>query len=325
MIKRVLSGNRPTGRLHIGHYYGALSNWIRLQEEYDCFFFIADWHALTTKYDETDNLKSDTFDMVVDWLAMGLDPKKATIYRQSDLPQVAELALYLSMITPISWLERCPTYKEMAEEISHKEIATHGFLGYPVLQTADIIICHGQIVPVGEDQLPHLELAREIVRRFNHLYGDSFVEPQALLTEAKRVLGTDGRKMSKSYGNDIKLSDEPEIIRAKVMGMITDPARIRKDDPGHPEVCLVFSLHKVYSDDIAEIEEECRAGERGCVECKRMLSERIADSLKDFREARREIEKDSSYIYSVLKSGAEKVTPIAEETLAGARRAIKID
>ncbi|MDI6799120.1 MAG: tryptophan--tRNA ligase [Actinomycetota bacterium] len=325
MRKRVLSGNRPTGKLHIGHYHGALKSWIKLQDEYDCFFFVADWHALTTKYDETENLNEDTIDMVIDWLAMGLDPKKCTIYRQSDLPQVAELALYLSMITPISWLERCPTYKEMIQEISKKDIATHGFLGYPVLQTADIVICHGEIVPVGEDQLPHLELAREIVRRYNHIYGECFTEPKALLTEAKRVLGTDGRKMSKSYGNDIKLSDPPDLIKSKIMEMITDPARIRRDDPGHPEVCLVFNLHRVYSPDISDIEEKCIAGKRGCVECKSMLAERVADSLGPFRERRGEIEKDPSLILSVLKDGAEKAAPIAKKILSEVRRGINIE
>ncbi len=324
MSKRVLSGNRPTGRLHIGHYHGALKNWIKLQDEYDCFFFVADWHALTTKYDETESLKEDTIDMVIDWLAMGLDPKKCTIYKQSDLPEVSELALYLSMITPISWLERCPTFKEMTEEISYKDIATHGFLGYPVLQTSDIIICGGEIVPVGEDQLPHLELAREIVRRFNHIYGEVFAEPKALLTEAKRVLGTDGRKMSKSYGNDIKLSDSPQMIKSKVVAMITDPARIRRDDPGHPEVCLVFGLHKVYSDDVDDIEAKCKAGERGCVECKAMLAERIADSLSGFREARKELEKDTAFVEEILREGAASAGSIAKKTILDVRKAIKI-
>ncbi|HDP69566.1 MAG TPA: tryptophan--tRNA ligase [Actinobacteria bacterium] len=325
MKKRVVSGNRPTGKLHIGHHHGALKNWIELQDKYECFFFVADWHALTTKYDETKNLRSDIKEMVVDWLAAGLDPSKCTIYRQSDLSEVAELSLYFSMITPISWLERCPTYKEMISEINYKDISTHGFLGYPILQTADIVLYHGELVPVGEDQLPHLELGREIVRRFNYLYGQYFPEPEAILSPTKRVLGTDGRKMSKSYGNAINLSDTPEEILKKVQTIITDPARIKKTDPGHPDVCLVFGLHKVYSVDVDKIKEECRAGEIGCVQCKKILAERISESLADFRKRRTELDKNSDEVWNILREGAEKVRPIARETLNKIRKRMNLD
>ncbi len=326
MKKRIVSGNRPTGKLHIGHYHGALKNWIELQDKYDCFFFVADWHALTTKYDETENLRSDIKEMVIDWMAMGLDPSKCTLYRQSDLPEVAELSLYFSMITPISWLERCPTYKEMLKEIDSKDISTHGFLGYPILQTADIVLYHGEFVPVGEDQLPHLELGREIVRRFNYFYGQYFSEPQAVLSQAKRVLGTDGRKMSKSYGNSIDLSDSPEKILKKIQMMITDPARIKRTDPGHPDVCLVYGLHKIYTvDRINEITKKCKAGEIGCVECKKLLAERVNESLTDFRVRRAEIEKNPEKVWEILKSGAEKVRPIAQKTLSEVRKRVRID
>jgi len=323
--KRVVSGNRPTGKLHIGHYHGALKNWIELQDKYDCFFFVADWHALTTKYDETKNLRKDVEEMVIDWISAGLNPSKCTIYRQSDVPEVAELSLYFSMITPISWLERCPTYKEMINEINHKDISTHGFLGYPILQVADIVLYHGELVPVGEDQLPHLELGREIVRRFNHFYGQYFPEPQAILSQAKRVPGIDGRKMSKSYGNAINLSDSPEEILKKVQMMITDPARIKRTDLGHPDVCLVHGLHKIYSDDVDKITEGCKAGEIGCVECKKLLAERINESLADFRKRRAELEGDSDKVWDILREGAKKVRPIAQETLNEVRKRVKID
>jgi len=323
--KRVVSGNRPTGKLHIGHYHGALKNWIELQDKYDCFFFVADWHALTTKYDETKNLRKDVEEMVIDWIAAGLNPSKCTIYRQSDVPEVAELNLYFSMITPISWLERCPTYKEMINEINYKDISTHGFLGYPILQVADIVLYHGELVPVGEDQLPHLELGREIVRRFNHFYGQYFSEPQAILSQAKRVPGIDGRKMSKSYGNAINLSDSPEEILKKVQMMITDPARIKRTDLGHPDVCLVHGLHKIYSDDVDKITEGCKAGEIGCVECKKLLAERINESLADFRKRRAELEGDSDKVWDILREGAKKVKPIAQETLNEVRKRVRID
>lgn len=326
MVKRrVLSGYRPTGRLHLGHYFGTLKNWIELQNKYECFFFVADWHALTTNYEDVSALKEDTKDMVIDWLAAGLDPNKCTIYRQSDLPEVAELALYLSMITPLSWLERCPTYKEQLRELKGREIATHGFVGYPVLQTSDIILPRGELVPVGEDQLPHLELGREIVRRFNYLYGNLFNEPQALLSQVKKLLGLDGRKMSKSYGNAIYLSDEPDVIKQKVRKMITDPKRIKLDDKGHPEVCRVFEFHEIYSqEDLSEIEKNCRQALVGCTDCKDTLAEQIGISLTSFREKRKAIEKKPSQVEQVLQNGTRKVKPIARATIKDVRKKLNI-
>ncbi len=326
MRKRVLSGNRPTGKLHIGHYHGALKNWLKLQDEYECFFFVADWHALTTNYDNVSTLKNDIQEMVIDWLALGLDPQKSVIYKQSDISEVAELSLYLSMITPLGWLERCPTYKEQLQELKEKDIATHGFLGYPVLQAADILIVHGDFVPVGEDQLAHLELTREIARRFNYLYGDYFGEPQALLTEVRRLPGIDGRKMSKSYGNAIFLSDSPEEIEKKVRQMITDPQRVRRTDKGHPEVCTVFALHKAYSQDILkDIETQCREALRGCTECKDILAERISESLVDFRKKRAELVKNPEIVSQILKEGADKVKPIASKTLNEVRKRMNVE
>lgn len=326
MRKRVLSGNRPTGKLHIGHYHGALKNWVKLQDEYDCFFFVADWHALTTNYDNVSTLKNDIQEMVIDWLALGLDPQRSVIYKQSNLSEVAELNLYLSMITPLGWLERCPTYKEQLQELKEKDIATHGFLGYPVLQAADILIVHGDFVPVGEDQLAHLELTREIARRFNYLYGDYFREPQALLTEVRRLPGIDGRKMSKSYGNAIFLSDSPEEIKKKVRQMITDPQRVRRTDKGYPEVCTVFALHKAYSWDILkDIETQCREASRGCTECKGILAERISESLVDFRKKRAELVKNPEIVSQILKEGADKVKPIASKTLNEVRKRMNVE
>lgn len=325
MAKTVLSGNRPTGKLHLGHLHGALSNWIKLQDKYDCYFFVADWHALTTAYTDVSHLQEDIYDMVVDWLAAGLNPEKCVIYRQSDISQVAELSLYFSMITPLGWLERSPSYKEMVEELG-TDISTHGFLGYPVLQAADILIVHGELVPVGEDQQAHVELAREIARRFNHLYGKCLKEPQTVLTKVKRLPGIDGRKMSKSYGNAIYLSDSPQDIKKKVRMMITDPARIRRTDPGHPEVCLVYGLHQLYSGkDLKDIEDKCRAGKRGCTECKDILAKRITEALADFRLRREEIREKKGLVEKVLEEGAKKARSVAEVTLREVRKRINIE
>ena len=275
--KIVLSGARPTGDIHLGNYFGALHNWVRLQDNYDCHFFIADWHALTTGYADTGSLQDYCISLMADFLACGLDPKKTILFRQSRVIEHAELFLLFSMSTPLSWLERCPTYKDQLSQLKEKDITTYGFLGYPCLQAADILIYKADFVPVGEDQLPHLELTREIARRFNHLYCPVFTEPQPLLTEAKVLPGTDGRKMSKSYGNTISFADTPAEVARKVMGMITDPARIHKSDPGHPEICSVFAFHKVFSpEDVLETESSCRGGKIGCVQCKRQLAEKLA-------------------------------------------------
>ncbi|MDP2210754.1 MAG: tryptophan--tRNA ligase [Candidatus Aquicultor sp.] len=327
MAKRVVSGQRPTGRLHLGHYFGTLQKWVSLQDEYDCLFFVADWHALTTKYDDVGEIANDAREMVIDWLAVGLDPKKCFMYKQSEIPEVAELYLYLSMITPISWLERNPTYKEVLQELTGKDISTSGFLSYPILQTADIILPRGEVVPVGEDQLPHLELGREIVRRFNFLYGDYFAEPQSMLSPVKRLLGIDGRKMSKSYNNSIYLSDEPDTIRTKVNQMITDPARIKKTDAGSPDVCMVvYPMHQVYtpSEELQEIEVKCREAAWGCMACKRELADRIVESLTGFREKRAEIESAPGIVDEVLKEGLHQVRPICRATIKDVREKLNI-
>ncbi|MHB8841037.1 MAG: tryptophan--tRNA ligase [Candidatus Aquicultor sp.] len=327
MTKRVVSGQRPTGRLHLGHYFGTLQNWVKLQDQYECLFFVADWHALTTKFDDVGGIADDTREMVIDWLAVGLDPKKCFIYKQSDIPEVAELFVYLTMITPVSWLERNPTYKEMLQEITAKDIQTAGFLSYPVLQTADIILPRGNLVPVGEDQLPHLELGREIVRRFNSLYGDYFDEPQSLLSPVKRLLGIDGRKMSKSYDNSIFLSDDPDTIRSKVNQMVTDPARQKKTDPGSTAACMVvFPTHQVYSSEteLQQIEIKCHEAAWGCMACKRELADKIIDSLAGFRERRAEIEKEPGIVDEVLREGLHQVRPICRSTIHDIRNKLNI-
>jgi tryptophanyl-tRNA synthetase len=264
--------------------------------------------------------------MVLDWLAAGLDPEKAVIYRQSDLPEVAEFQLYLSMITPLGWLERVPSFKEQLEQLKGREISTHGFLGYPVLQAADIVIVRGERVPVGEDQLPHLELTREIVRRFNHLYGDTFSEPEAVLSKMPRIPGTDGRKMSKSYNNYIALDDPPDEIRKKIMSMVTDPARRTRKDPGDPDKCSVYELHKVYTAGrLEEIGDKCRSAGWGCVECKEILAERVVESLRPFQEKRKELQASPGQAWEVLEEGLKKVKPIAGEVLAEVRRRMGVE
>lgn len=325
MAKRILTGYRPTGKLHLGHLHGNLKRMVELQEEAECFFFIADWHALTTDYQDPSHLRAYSEEMVLDWLAAGLDADKAAIYRQSDLPEVAEFQLYLSMITPLGWLERVPSFKEQQEQLRGRDIATHGFLGYPVLQAADILIVRADGVPVGEDQLPHLELTREIVRRFNHLYGETFAEPQSLLSPSPRIPGTDGRKMSKSYGNQISLGDDPGEIRRKVGIMVTDPARRTRRDPGDPEKCSVFELHKVYTPDrLQEIAEKCRTAGWGCVDCKGVLAERVSDSLQGFRARRKELENNPGIAWEVLEEGLRRVKPVAGEVLGEVRRRMGI-
>lgn len=315
---------RPSGKLHLGHLHGALSNWVELQKKFDCFYFIADWHALTTEYENTGNIKQDSFDMVVDWLSAGLDPEKSTIFVQSEIPEHAELHLLLSMITPLSWLERCPTYKEQLKEIKTRDIHTYGFLGYPVLQAADILIYKANKVPVGEDQLPHLELTREIARRFNSFYGEILTEPQALLTKSSKIPGTDGRKMSKSYNNCIYLSDGPDVISKKISSYITDPARIHPTDKGHPDICSVFALHKIYSDNFKEIGELCKKGDIGCVQCKKICREKIIQSLEPMQEKQKEFRKNPEMVADILKAGGQKAKKFAEQTIAEVRKAIKL-
>ena len=323
---RVLTGYRPTGPLHVGHWFGNIENMLRLQAEHDAFFFIADWHALTTDYDRTEELPERVRGLVLDWLAAGIDPQQATIYRQSDFPEVAEMALLLGMITPLGWLERVPTFKERLRDLSDRDIANFGLLGYPVLQAVDITIVGGELVPVGEDQVPHLELSREIVRRFNKLYGPVLVEPQALLSQAPNIPGSDGRKMSKSLGNEIGVRDEPDAIRTKVWSFITDPEKVRKGDPGRPEVCPIFALHERFSEDIlAQTDSGCRTGALGCVECKGNLAERVSEYLAPFRQKRTELAATPGVVAEVLDAGAAKARPVIEGTMDRVRTAMNLE
>ena len=323
MAGTILSGMRPTGRLHLGNYFGALENWVRLQDQYNCYFFVADWHALTTGYDSTEVIISNTYEMVADFLAAGLDPEKCAIFRQSDVKEHAELHLLMSMITPLSWLERCPTYKDMIQQLSNKDINSYGFLGYPALMSCDILMYKADAVPVGEDQLPHLEFTREMVRRFNHLYGPVFPEPKALMTEAKVLPGTDGRKMSKSYNNTIALADDPDTVRTKVMSMITDASRIKKTDPGHPDICSVYAYHKVFNpEQVPEITEQCKGGCIGCVQCKKALAAKISEYLTPIYERRQAIVADKGYIDDVLEAGRIKAAARAAATMDDVRSAM---
>ena len=330
-MKRVLSGMRPTGPLHIGHYLGALGNWVRLQEEYECFYFVADWHALSTMYDEPGTLAEYTEEIVKDWLSVGLDPERCTLFLQSAILEHAELLVLLSMITPLSWLERVPSYKEVRQQMSHKDLATYGFLGYPLLQTADIIIYRANYVPVGLDQLPHLELAREIVRRFNFMYtgdeeGGIFPEPRELLTEAPKVPGTDGRKMSKSYDNAIYLKDSSDTVWEKLRPMVTDPARVRRTDPGDPDKCPVFELHGFFTPDEgrAEVAEGCRTAGIGCIDCKKVLFEALEKVLEPLREKRDELDSKPDCVRQILGDGNNRARAEAKRTMSDVRDSVKL-
>jgi tryptophanyl-tRNA synthetase len=392
--QRVLSGMRPTGRLHLGHYHGVLKNWVALQHEYDCYFFVADWHALTTHYDDPSQLEASTMDMVVDWLAAGVNPKAATLFVQSAMPEHAELHLLLSMMTPLGWLERVPTYKDQQEKLKEKDLATYGFLGYPLLQAADILLYRAGLVPVGADQVSHVELTREVARRFNHLFGREpgfeqaveaavvkmgkkaskvyidlrkryqetgdaaaletaqalvrdqqnitlgdkerllgsiegsgkiiLPEPQALLTPAAKMPGLDGQKMSKSYGNTIALREAPDDVDAKIRKMPTDPARIRRTDAGNPDVCPVWQLHEVYSDEQRKqwVQEGCRSAGIGCLECKKPVIDAINAELVPMRQRGREFEQAPDMLRSVLAEGAERARETAANTLADVRQAL---
>ncbi len=322
--RRVLSGMRPTGKLHLGHLVGALDNWVKLQDQYDCFYFIADWHALTTDYADTSRVKQNTLEMAYDWLAAGLDPQKSVIFTQSHVPQHAELFLLLSMITPLGWLERVPTYKEQRENIKDKDLGMYGFLGYPVLQAADIVIYRASYVPVGEDQVPHLEITREITRRFNSFYGDVFPEPQPLLTPMAKLPGTDGRKMSKSYGNAILLSEPEADIRQKLKTMVTDPARVRRTDPGNPQVCPVYSLHKIYSppEKIKEVEVGCTTAGIGCIQCKGWVADNLITQIKPLQERRAKYEQNPRQVWDMLEAGSERARKFAEQTMTDVRKAM---
>jgi tryptophanyl-tRNA synthetase len=324
---RILSGMRPSGKLHVGHLLGALSNWKRLQDEgSETFYMVADWHALTTEYEDPESIQSDTTEMVIDWLAAGLDPEKSVIFVQSHVKEHAELYLLFSMITPLGWLERVPTYKEALEEYKGRQIATHGFLGYPLLQAADILIYKADAVPVGQDQLPHLEFTRELARRFQHLYKEVFPEPQSLLTETPSVRGIDGRKMSKRYGNAILLSDSEEETSEKVMKMLTDPARKRRNDPGNPDICPVFDLQKIFGSPewVEKVNRECRTAKIGCVENKRALADSLNEHLRSFRARRAELASDPKGVKRILAEGAEKARTVAAATMEEVREAMLI-
>jgi tryptophanyl-tRNA synthetase len=324
--KRVLSGMQPSGLLHLGNLLGALENWRKLQDQYECYYFIADWHALTTNYADTSKLRTYVKEMVIDWLSAGLDPEKAVLFQQSLVPEHAVLHVLLSMSTPLPWLERVPTYKEKMDQIQDREMNTYGFLGYPVLQAADILIYKAHFVPVGIDQLPHLELTREIGRRFDQLYGEIFPEPQPLMTEYPKLPGTDGRKMSKSYNNTINLSDSPENITKKVMAMVTDPARVRRNDPGNPDVCPLFALDKIFAPKewCDHVNVECRRAGIGCVDDKKELLKHLLAYLKPIQERRKDLVSDPKRIIDIIQEGSRKARVIAAQTLAEVNEAMKL-
>ncbi|MCX5846034.1 MAG: tryptophan--tRNA ligase [Deltaproteobacteria bacterium] len=326
--KRILSGMRPTGALHLGNLHGALNNWIDLQNsgDYDCYYFVADWHALTSEYNNTDLIREQALDMVIDWLSVGLDPVKSTLFIQSSIKEHAELFIILSMITPLSWLERNPTYKEMKEELVEKDLSTFGFLGYPVLQAADIIMYKAYGVPVGVDQLPHVELTREIARRFNFLYREIFPIPEPLLTDVPKLLGIDGRKMSKSYDNSIYISDREDALKTKIGAMFTDPQRMRKRDPGRPELCNVFTFHQIYSlpDDVQEISRECKGAGIGCTDCKRSLADRIIKGMQQIHARQDYFRGHIDEVKSIIEDGNTRATRIARKTMEEVREAVKI-
>jgi tryptophanyl-tRNA synthetase len=336
---RILSGMRPTGKPHLGNYVGALRNWVRLQDEYDCFFFIADWHALTTDYADTRDIKQNSLEVMIDYLAAGLDPDRSTLFIQSHVPQHAELHLLFSMITPLGWLERVPTYKEQRENINDKDLSTYGFLGYPLLQSADILMYQANFVPVGEDQVPHVELTREVARRFNQFYPRKvnaesrdqkrvfvFPEPKPLLTPAAKLPGTDGRKMSKSYGNTILLSEPEASLRAKLKTMVTDPARIRRSDPGNPDVCPVGDLHKIFSsaETMEKVYDGCRTAGIGCIECKKWAADSLWEVLSPIQERRAKYEAAPKLAWELLENGSAKARGAAESTMEEVRDAANL-
>jgi tryptophanyl-tRNA synthetase len=334
-LKRVLSGMRPTGKLHLGNYMGALYNWVRLQDDYNCYFFVADWHALTTDYADPSNIRENTMDVALDWLAAGLDPERCVLFVQSLVPQHAELHLLLSMIMPLGWLERVPTYKEQQLQIGDvaaggKDLTTYGFLGYPLLMATDILIYQADFVPVGQDQVAHVEVTREVARRFNHFYpglGEPILpEPQVLLTPSPKLPGTDGRKMSKSYGNTILLTDPEPVVRQKLKTMVTDPARVRRSDPGDPDVCPVGDLHKVFSTSstLARVYEGCRSAGIGCIECKSWAADAIVAELQPIQERRRQYEEQPRLVHDILHSGSELARIRAEETMEQVRDAMQL-
>jgi len=317
----ILSGMQPTGQLHLGNYEGALKNWVSLQEKYRMYLCIVDWHALTSDFNDTDPMQERIFQTAIDYLAAGLDPDRCSIFVQSAVKEHAELHLLFSMIVPIPWLERVPAYKEKVETLG---LDSYGFLGYPLLQAADILLYKADAVPVGKDQVPHIELTREVARRFNALYGEIFPEPEALLTQFPAIPGTDGRKMSKSYGNDIRLADSEEETSKKIKKMITDPQKIRRGDPGRPDICPVFGLHQVYNPDYEEVRKECTSGALGCVDCKVNLAMKLNASLKPLRDRRKELVNNKKYVINILDRGANEARERAEATMNEVRKAMHL-
>lgn len=328
--KRIMSGMRPTGRLHLGHYMGVITNWVNLQNEYDCYFSVADWHALTTGYDKTEHLKDNVYNVVIDWLACGIDPKKATIYVQSAIPEIAELNIYLGMVTPQNWVERDPTLKDMAKILKTKEGTNSqigfGLMGYPVLMTADILAVNAHYVPVGIDQVAHVELTRDMARRFNHVYNtDYFNEPAVKLNNCPLLSGVDGAKMGKSFNNDIKISDDEETTKKRIMQCITDRSRARKTDFGHPDKCEVaFKYWKIFGneEEVALIEEECKAGKRGCADCKRKLGEKVNEHFREIRDRRKYYENHIDEVKSILENGNAKSREVSKKILTDVRNII---
>jgi len=336
---RILSGMRPTGKLHLGNYVGALRNWVNLQDDYDCFYFIADWHALTTDYADTSDVKQSSLEVIIDYLAAGLDPERSVLFIQSHVPQHAELYLLFGMITPLGWLERVPTYKEQRENIKDKDLGTYGFLGYPLLQSADILMYQADFVPVGEDQVPHIELTREVARRFNQFYprklasgdrdpkrGVVFPEPKPLLTPAAKLPGTDGRKMSKSYDNTILLSEPEASLRSKLKTMVTDPARVRRSDPGNPDVCPVGDLHKIFSspETMSKVYDGCRSAGIGCIECKGWAADSLWKVLEPIQVRRAKYEAEPKLAWEILEAGSAKARIAAESTMNEVRAATNL-
>ncbi len=322
----VVSGSRPTGDLHLGHLHGALRNWCKFQDAYSSYFFVADWHALTTEYADPSGIQESTQSMVLDWLAVGLDPERSVIFRQSAVSEHAELHLILSMIVPVPLLERVPTYKEQQQQLSGKDLSTYGFLGYPLLQAADILVYKGDRVPVGEDQLPHVELTRAVARKFNNLYGEVFPEPSGEIVRAAKVPGTDGRKMSKSYGNTVNLRDDPETVHNKLARMVTDPARKRLADAGDPALCPAFRLHEIYctEEEKAELTEACKSASIGCLDCKKVMIKHVLEDLDPIRERRTALEASPGLIDEVLDAGAKKARVAAAETMAEVRKRVGV-
>ena len=329
-MQRIVSGMRSTGRLHLGHYLGVIQNWVNLQHDNECYFFVADWHALTTKYDDTKNLKQDVIDVVIDWLSCGIDPEKATIYVQSQIPEIAELNIYLSMVTPQNWVERDPTLKDMAKILRSKEATnsqiSYGLMGYPVLMSADIMMLNSNAVPVGIDQVAHIEITRDIVRRFNNIYKtDFFNEPKPILNKCSLICGLDGNKMSKSYNNDIKISDSEEVTAKKIMSAITDRSRIKRDDLGHPDNCEVaYKYWEIFGDEVTvnTVKCECEKGVRGCADCKRQLGARVNEYLRDIREKRLYYENHLDEVNEIIKNGCEKTRKEAQKVLAEVKNII---